>query len=132
MRPAPTCEQTVASPRSEAYTSAVESNADTTLRLPQCLETLFWDCDPRALTWERNRAFIIRRVLDRGDWQAMQWLRQAVGDGAIRDWFLTKRGRGLDPRKLRFWALILDLPEQEVDERVREARQSTWHRRVAR
>ena len=103
-----------------------------TLRLPEDLETLFWDCDFRDLSWERNGNFIIRRILDRGDWDAIKWLRQTVGDQAIRGWFLTKRGRGLDPRKLRFWGLILGLPEQEVDEWVREARQSTWHRRVAR
>jgi len=57
------------------------------------------------------------------------WLRQTVGDPVIRDWFIEKRGGGLDPRRLRFWGLILDLPEAEVDEWVHKARQSTWRRR---
>ena len=108
----------------------MEGDLNATLRLPESLESLFWDCDPHTLTWERNRSFIIRRILDRGSWDAIRWLRQAVGDQAIREWFLTKCGRGLDPRKLRFWGLILDLPEHKVDEWVREAEQSTWHQRV--
>lgn len=96
--------------------------------LPSRLETLFWDCDFASLNWQRNRNFIIRRILDRGAWNAVTWLRGAVGDMAIRDWMLAKDGGGLDPRKLRFWGLILDLPVSSVDEWVMKARQSSWHR----
>jgi len=100
------------------------------LGLPRDLENLFWDTDFDSLDLSEHANFIIRRVLDRGDWQAITWLRKAVGDGAIRDWFLAKNGGGLDPRRLRFWGNILDLPVAEVDEWVQKARQSTWHARV--
>lgn len=98
--------------------------------LPQDLKTLFWDTDFDTVDLEKHRNFIIRRVLDRGDWQAISWLRKTVGDTVIRDWFLAKNGGGLDPRRLRFWGLILNLPAHEVDEWVRQARQSIWHGRL--
>ena len=101
----------------------------TTVELPKRLRNLFWDCDFDTVTWQKHRNFIIRRVLDRGDWEAIQWLRAAAGDEAMRQWFLEKRGGGLDPRKLRFWELILDLPKEEVDRWVAEARKSLWHGR---
>ena len=101
----------------------------TTPELPRSLEPLFWDCEFASLTLGRYRNFIIRRILDRGDWDAITWLREALGDAAIREWFLLKKGGGLDPPKLRFWGLILDLPEADVDEWVRKARASVWHGR---
>ena len=100
--------------------------------LPQDLERLFWDCDFGSLSLTAHRKFIVRRILDRGNWDAITWLRRTVGDQVIRDWFLSKGGGGLDPRRLRFWGVILDLPVREVDEWVREARASSWHERITR
>ncbi len=100
--------------------------------LPENLRSLFWDCDFDSLDLDENLRFVIRRILDRGDWDAITWLRKTAGDPAIRDWFLTTNGRGLDPPRLRFWALILDLPEDRVDEWVRRAKASTWEQRTSR
>jgi len=100
------------------------------LALPQDLESLFWDCDFASVRLDKHRSFVIRRVLDRGDWDAITWLRRTVGDAAIRDWFIARKGRGLDPRKLRFWEVILELPTDAVDQWVRKARESSWHGRT--
>ena len=100
-------------------------------KLPDNLKSLFWDCDFSSLDLRAHRNFVIRRILDRGNWQEITWLRKTLGDEAIKQWLLTKSGGGLDPRKLRFWEIILDLPETEVNEWVRKARASTWHGRAA-
>lgn len=97
--------------------------------VPARFAGLFWDCDFAGLSLVDHSAFIIRRVLDRGDWESIQWLRKTVGDQAIAAWFLQKQGGGLDPRKLRFWELVLDLPKAEVDAWVTAARASIWGRR---
>ena len=99
--------------------------------LPKNLESLFWDCDFHAVRMDEHRNFIIRRILDRGNWEAISWLRRTVGDQIIREWFLQKEGGGLDPRKLRFWGLVLDLPVDELDEWVCRERTSPWHARLA-
>jgi hypothetical protein len=98
----------------------------TTAQLPQDLEYLFWDCDVHALDLGRHRAFIIRRILDQGDWEAIKWLRRTLGDAEIHAWLLRKSGAGLDPRKLRFWGLVLDLPAQQIDEWIRKSRPIPW------
>lgn len=100
--------------------------------LPRDLEVLFWDVDFSSVDLDTHRSFIIRRVLDCGDLDAITWLRRTVGDAGIRDWFLAKDGGGLEPRKLRFWGNLLDLPVDRVDDWVREARQSIWHSRAYR
>lgn len=105
------------------------SKPDRTIELPSSLESIFWDCDFSSLTWREHSSFIIRRILDSGGREAMKWLRRTAGDAAIRDWFLEKKGRGLEPRKLRFWELILDLPGDQVDEWVRREREGIWHGR---
>lgn len=43
--------------------------------LPPLIRSLFWDLDPRALRWERDREQIIGRVLASGSWDAVTWLR---------------------------------------------------------
>lgn len=105
---------------------------DAVPELPDSLRSLFWDCDFASVSLSEHRNFIVRRILDRGNWDAITWLRRTLGDAAIRDWFLAKSGGGLDPRKLRFWELILDMPNIKVGEWVRKAKSSTWHGRVAR
>jgi len=100
-------------------------------QLPKSLKSLFWDCDFGSLDLNGHRSFVIRRVLDRGDWDAITWLRRTIGDAVIRGWLLLKNGGRLDARKLRFWGLILDLPSARVEEWVRKARASTWHGRLA-
>ena len=104
-------------------------HSDVTSELPHEMQSLFWDCDFASVRLDQHRSFIIRRILDRGDWDAITWLRRAIGDDAIRGWFLEKSGHGLDPRKLRFWGLILGLPTPTVDEWVQNARKSSWHGR---
>ena len=102
------------------------------LQLPREFKSLFWDCDFQALDLRKHRSFVIRRILDRGDSDAFAWLRKTLGDNAIRDWLLQKKGGGLDPPKLRFWELILDLPSETVNEWIRKARENPWHRRTGR
>ena len=63
--------------------------------VPPRLGRFFWDCDPAALSLRRHRNFIIYRLLDQGDWEAIRWLRQRVGDDAIRG---RRRSRRVAPR----------------------------------
>lgn len=96
------------------------------------IRSLFWDLDPRELSWERDREQIIGRVLAEGSWDAVKWLRQQAGDDALRDWIERHEGRGLTPRQLRFWELIFELPHRQVDEWLRREGRQVWDRRAAR
>lgn len=83
--------------------------------LPDHLRSVFWDYPFEQLNWEVDRDLVIRRVLSQGSWQAVQWLRKQLGDPALRRWLIDHRGRGLSPRQIRFWSLLLSLPRQQAD-----------------
>lgn len=99
--------------------------------LPESLRGLFWEYDFESLSWDEDRDLIFRRVLAEGRWEAVQWLRSRVGDSELRAWIREHRGRGLSRRQLRFWQLILDLPEEEVDAWLEARRGDPWERRWA-
>ncbi len=94
------------------------------------LRPLFWDQDFIDLDWEGDRDFIVRRILQSGDWSAICWLRASWGDEALRLWLLAHSSSQLNPRQLRFWELILDLPGQDVDRWIAQVKNSPWESRV--
>jgi hypothetical protein len=73
---------------------------------------------------------IIGRVLASGPWETVTWLRSAVGDDAIRRWIEEHGGRGLSPRQLRYWQLVLGIPSRRVDAWLQNDRRQVWDRRT--
>jgi hypothetical protein len=100
------------------------------LSLPEAFRPFFWDCDFSRLSWKENRDFIISRVLSHGTWEAIQWLREMVGDESLRDYLVAHHGKGLSPHQLRFWELVLHLPDQAVSAWLNDARRTVWDQRV--
>ncbi len=98
--------------------------------LPGFLRPLFWDTDFLSMRWPRDRDQVTARILASADWKAITWLRRRLSDEGLREWFLAHKGRGLDPPRLRFWELVLDLPEKEVDLWIETMRRDPWHRRT--
>ena len=98
-------------------------------RLPEWLRTLFWDHDFAQLDWQQHRAFIIGRILEAGSWDAICWLRREVGDGVLREWIERSRGRLLSREQLRFWQVILDLPDDAVDAWLQTPERMIWEQR---
>ncbi len=104
--------------------------ADQGSNIPPRLQRLFWDHDPDSIDLDRHRRQVIRRILTRGDWEAIQWLRGEVGDDGWRDWFEETRGRGLDPRRLRFWEVVLGLTKDDVDLWIEATKNDPWYGRA--
>ena len=100
--------------------------------LPEFLKPYFWDCDFSALSWIKQRDFIIRRLLQSGSWAALTWLRAERGDVELRHWIEQRRGAGLSPRQMRFWEAVLDLPRSKVTRWVHTAAKRPWERRLSR
>ena len=89
----------------------------------------FWDNDVSSITWEQHKNFIIRRILQYGDFQSLRWLRKQLGDKELRNWIITYKGRGLTPRQIRYWALILNIETVLADEWVKSATNTPWEQR---
>jgi hypothetical protein len=101
------------------------------ISLPEQLRALFWDVTFEDLSWDLHHDFIAARILERGSLRDIQWLRQHWGDSALRNYILNRQGKGLTPRQMRYWQLILDLPADQVDRWIAQFRISVWGRRTA-
>jgi hypothetical protein len=99
--------------------------------LPTEVRGLLHDCDPDSVSWESRREFLIDRILSAGNWDAILWLRRTAGGDALRARILATRGRRLSPRQLRFWQLMLELPEADVTCWLAEPARAIWDRRSA-
>ena len=96
--------------------------------LPEFVARLLWDTEERA-DLATHRHFLIGRVLAEGDWEALRWLRREAGDGALRAWMRATRARRLSRRQIRFWQLLLDLPDTEVESWLADPVREVWDRR---
>ncbi len=96
--------------------------AEARTRLPESMREFFWDYPFEALSWEQDQELIIRRLLASGSWSAITWLRHRIGDEALRQWLIERRGRGLSARQLRFWSLILNLRRTRVNAWIRSTK----------
>jgi hypothetical protein len=76
--------------------------------IPAEVALLFWDTDPQRVDLERHRDYVMERVMARGGWVAMRWLRQAYPREALAD-FVRRKGHRLAPRERAYWALIADV-----------------------
>lgn len=101
------------------------------IELPECVTRLLWDTDARSVTWETHRAFLIGRILSQGEWDAIRWLRSTAGDDALREWITVTRGRRLSREQLRFWQVVLDLPEELVLAWLSMPERQVWDGRCA-
>jgi hypothetical protein len=98
--------------------------------IPAHLHRYFWEYDPERLSLEESRHTILLRLLQSGGMDALRWLRATVSDDELRTLLVRRRGRGITPRRLRFWGLMLDVPEEQVDEWVAAERATVWNRRT--
>ena len=99
------------------------------VKIPRHVKSLLWEYKGRAFTWPSDAAIITRKILESGEWESVQWLRHVCGDAGLREWIIGHRGRGLDPRKLRFWQLVLRLPRRSVDVWVAQSDSNPWNKR---
>jgi len=111
-----------------AHQSSLGSK-QTSAALPKSLQKYFWDYSFEDLSWSKDRDLIFRRLLTDGSWESVQWLRKRIGDDALRRWLITHQARGLSPRQIRFWSLVLGLPKLQVETWAQAARSSPWSKR---
>ena len=73
--------------------------------IPEAIHRYFWDVDPASLDLVDNQRFIIERILEKGNVDAVQWMKQQYPEQALRDVVAT--GRQLSPKSRHYWELTL-------------------------
>jgi hypothetical protein len=80
--------------------------------IPQYLRALFWDTELANFDPLAFPTYTIGRVLEYGDKDAVEWLRQSFTEVQIVEVIRTERR--LSPRSANFWALVYGLSRDQV------------------
>jgi len=110
-----------------------KSTVNTNASISPFLSTLFWEYDPGVIDVKRHADLIIGRVMERGSWASMLWLRKTYSEEKLIS-FLAKRGRRvLPPRELNYWAFMSGVSPDERKIWVRDSREKphVWGARHA-
>jgi hypothetical protein len=100
------------------------------IKLPASLMKHFQEYDSARLSWTHSRHTIVLRLLQAGGLEAVLWLREHMTDEEIQDFITRRRGRGIEPRRLRFWGIVLNIPRPQVDDWIAAVRSDPWQRRA--
>jgi len=73
--------------------------------LPDYVRILFWDVEPDTVEFDRHRDYVMERVMSRGGWDAMRWLKRTYEKRALAE-FVSRRGTRLSPRERAYWSLV--------------------------
>ncbi len=95
-------------------------------RLPEFLRPLFWDANFSELSPENHQSYICLRIIEHGDLNALRWMLRYYGKARLRRWLLARQGRGLSPRALRFWQMMLGIPKRTVDQWLQSRPEPQW------
>jgi len=81
-------------------------------RIPAFVSSLLWDVDPERVDLDEHRDLVIERVMSRGGWEAMKWLRGRYSSAVLAEFLRREGTRKLAPRDLAYWSLVceVDLP----------------------
>jgi hypothetical protein len=77
--------------------------------IPDDVARLLWDQDAGAVDLDRDRSLVLERVMSRGTWEAMKWLRRRYAKAVLAEFVRSRGRRVLAPRDLAYWALVCDV-----------------------
>lgn len=75
--------------------------------IPAAQRWLFWDVDPQSIELERDRRYVLGRVLERGRLSDVCWAVAAYGLSGVRDFFEAGPHPEVSRRTLSLWRAVL-------------------------
>ena len=82
------------------------------MRIPKHLRHYFWDINVDKLDPEKKPYFVISRLLDKGNVEAVRWVRKQYSEDKIKKTLINYRDFSL--KSASFWALIYKLPLEKL------------------
>jgi hypothetical protein len=79
---------------------------------PASVARLLWDVDASSIDPQRDKALVFERVMSRGTWEAMQWLRRRYRREEIAEFLRSRSAERLTARDRAYWALIAEIDVQ--------------------
>lgn len=81
-------------------------------KLPRRLYRYFWDIDVAKLDPAQKSKFVINRLLDKGNVDAVRWVRRNYSENEIISAF--RKLRDFRTKVAYFWSLFLHIPKKEI------------------
>ncbi|MGB0388376.1 MAG: DUF6922 domain-containing protein [Ardenticatenaceae bacterium] len=79
--------------------------------LPDFLRPYFWDVDLASVRLPKHEVYVIERVLEYGDDQAIRWLNRFSPDTITN---VVRRSRRISRNTANLWALVLNIPKEQI------------------
>jgi hypothetical protein len=100
------------------------------MNIPQFLKPFFWEYGDGAVDTAQHAQVIMERIMLRGSWKSMEWLRSTFTAAQIKEFLLTRGVYVLPPRELNYWLLIIDAAPEERARLVKNAgnRNAAWRK----
>jgi hypothetical protein len=70
------------------------------------MQSLFWETDWFRIDLQKNKRYVIERILELGDREAVDWLFSTYSQDEIRQ--VLKSGRNLSAKSKNYWAIVMD------------------------
>jgi len=85
---------------------------ETLTSLPDFPKPYFWEIDFTQLRLPRRQTYVIERVLEYGDDQAIRWLKATFSPETIAG--VVRHSRRISKNTANLWALVLDIPKEQI------------------
>lgn len=97
-------------------------------KIPKEWHKYFWEVKPENIDPKEHAFYILGRVLEYGDPQAVKNAREIYGDRLIRKFLLSTNSRVLSNRIMEHWQGILNLePEECMKISSIRSKNPTWN-----
>lgn len=89
-------------------------------------QSLFWGVNLDKLDLDKNKEFIISRILENGTKEDIDWLRTNFTDTEIKD--IVIKSKLISRKTAYFWKIILDIKEDILclSDQFRKTQKTLW------
>lgn len=81
--------------------------------IPLRIKRLFWDVDREEVEVKAHRFYIIRRIIDYGNLEDVQWMKETYSPEEIIE--VVRKSRGLTRKSACFWAAYFNIAKEEIE-----------------
>ena len=78
-------------------------------------QALFWDVDQKDIDPQKNKRFIIERILARGDIDDFHFAEKLYGSDVLKETLL--KAKTVDRKSLSFWCFYFNIDKQQCIEK---------------
>ncbi len=85
-------------------------------KIPKEWHKYFWEVDSADVDLDEDAPYVIGRVLEYGNFEAVRKLRRHYGDSRLKEFLLSTNSRVLGKPTMRYWQVILNLSPEECEQ----------------